>query len=249
MRSRKSWHFLGHDFVVWTPDDLIDLSVVLKREFPGIRFLGNNKEFLVDKTRTDLLNAEPAKVPVPPGTFRVSRYVAKPESEWRMHYCESLADGGSFARCDAVLEPEGWVPQWKVNCFGHPYVANQPEFGFVVNKSIFSSNKYHTKGPSSFARSDDEVISLIQGCWNGIYRDDAPLQKKFLAKVKRLVAKLTTTEHTRVRSCTSEVLSRDKGGGPCRFGFHALAWARAHPNHFLDDSFKPIDWEPPKSRP
>jgi hypothetical protein len=132
------------------------------------------------------------------------------------------------------------VPFWGLTERDYPVIVNEPELKFYLNYSHYGSSR-----TPRYATGDGKARTLTQGAWHGSYYDGKPHQKAFLAKVKRLFAKQTINHFSEVDPATGAVISRDNTGGPYRFGLRALDWARAHPNHFLADRFKPYDWNPP----
>lgn len=240
-------HFMGHDFIVLAFEDLVDLTNTLREAFPRIRFYASpdNEDPNVDWAATLAMRKELRARGVPDNPFDpdnpLYKFVPKPSSQCRIPYVEGLEQTEVDSLfCYAWVEPEGWVPFWGLTERDFPIVVNAPEFGFRLNYSFYGGSR-----KPLHARSDDESAILRSGNWHGSYYDGKPHQKAFLAKVKRIFAKQTVNKYTQIDRETGAVIVRDEHGGPLRFGLHALEWARAHRNHYLDGRFKPIDWNPP----
>ena len=237
-------HFMGHDFIVLALEDLAELTRTLRSAFPRIRFHASDEDPNVDWPATAAFREHHCLLGVPDNPFDLDnpryKFVSKPSSQCRIPYVDGLEQTEVWNQCDAWVEPEGWVPFWGLTERDHPVIVNKPELAFYIHYSRYGSSR-----TPLYAPRDGKAVTLTQGDWHGSYYDGKPHQKAFLAKVKRIFAKQTVNHYSEVDPKTGAVIRRDNSGGPLRFGLHALEWARAHPNHFLEGRFKPYDWNPP----
>jgi len=236
-------HFMGHPFIVLALEDLAELTRTLRAAFPRIRFHASDESPNVDWPATLEFRDKCRARGVPNNPLDpdnpLYKHIPKPSSQCRVPYVEGLEQTDVWLRCDAWIEPEGWVPFWGLTERDYPVIVNKPELQFCLNYSHYGSSR------TPLYATGDGKATLTQGAWHGSYYDDKPHQKAFLAKVKRTFAKQTINHYSVVDRETGAVISRDNTGGPYRFGLRALEWARAHPNHFLEGRFKPYDWNPP----
>ncbi len=92
---------------------------------------------------------------------------------------------------------------------------------------------------------DARGCAMDDGRWVGGFYPWQEDRQRFLKRARRIFERVTTNQYSVVDPETLEVERRSFKGDVIRIGAGALAWARAHPRHFLYRSMKPIDWNPP----
>lgn len=252
--------FIGHQYVYFTPDDWRDVSVALKTKFPAIRF-----SHCPSFANVDRAEAEQLLRTVRPRWFRprsLDEYYAIPEEDrsgsfvpdrqpnWPIRYTDVIEADPSDSWTRAWIEPPGWSPVWRIGLSkAEPGLVNPPSLNFHISHSLFINKKAHTRTLRN-SHDDREPIRMIEGAWHGSclpWEDDV---RRFLGQVRRIVAKHSTNDYAWVHYERHVVVGYGGLGAMDRIGFHALDWARAHPDHWIGGNsdrnyMKPRDWEPP----
>ncbi|MCP5372435.1 MAG: hypothetical protein H6907_11950 [Hyphomicrobiales bacterium] len=145
-------------------------------------------------------------------------------------YVETMgvADGDTFT---AWIEPEGWDPFWLgPNERDHHWIVNEPELSFNLR----------TCGARQAAtRADEGALELCVERIEASYYLDQPEKKRFLDKVWRILAKMTTNKLLRVHWETREPLAPEPDTEHCWAGPDAIRWALEHPLRTFDEDLRP----------
>jgi len=250
--------FIGHHFTYFTPADWQDVSVALKKKIPGIRFSSNPGFSSIDRkeafslVRRELPAWEPHMYPCPYDRAGITSITPEPQPLWRVDYRDVIEAAPDDRWTMAWIEPSGWAPFWKISVHdGKPYIANRPSLSFTVKHGSFINKKASTDTPRD-ARFDGTWVRLIDGAWQGSYLPFEDDLRLLLGQFRRIVIKHSTNTFSWVHYATHAVEERSPPGTMERVGFHALEWARAHPDHWIGGSsdrnyIKPADWESARS--
>ncbi len=243
----RAYGFIGKQLVLLAPTDLREFSVALRREFPEIRFY-------VFRRRGEIGRIDSFGPPTSPPDATATRIQAVPEeavqdplTPTRLVYFDTLAECDDWGECNVELMPPDWTPNWERSSDGKWLTTNHgswPGFHFLYSK--FRSNRRRGVFRTELhAGSDDEEIVMDDGSWAGGFYPWEDDRQRFLKRARRIFERMTTNQYSIVDRDTFVVKDRIFKGSDIRIGAGALAWARAHPRHFLYRSMKPIDWSPP----
>jgi len=205
-------------YTVLTPTDADRFSRMLKRAFPSIRFHRKNyyrcflQELNPDLTLKDLqtIHADPSNLHIP--------------------YVESMgtSDGDNFT---AWIEPDDWEPFWLgPNLRGIHWVVNKPELQFHLRTS---------DAHEADSRANEGALELGVRRIEASYYPDQPDKKRFLDKVWRILAKMTTNKLLRVDRETRDPVEYQGGSEYCWAGPDAIRWALEHPLRTFGDDIRP----------
>lgn len=205
-------------YTVVTPTDAERFSRMLVSAFPSIRFTRKRAgEYTLHELNPDLT------------LKRLETLYFKPP-HLHVPYVDSMGvpDCGDFT---AWVEPEDWQPSW-----GGPghldfyWIENKPELAFDLR----TSGAY-----PSVTRADEGALHLSIHRIEASYYPDQPDKKRFLDKVWRILAKMTTNKLLRVDRETREPLEYQAGSELCWAGPDAIRWALEHPLRTFGEDIRP----------
>lgn len=209
---------------VFTPEDEQAFTDLLKETFPNIRFLD---EDALGKRKHEASGEQ----------------VAAKEPELR--YFDSLADPSNYT-FTCWLEPEGWQPKIGPTRFAPKArcILNEPplQFEFQATRAVqptayTTGDRFRQKDkplPPAWSRPSGRMIARPRV-------DDAEY-KAFLGKAYKLVTKIATNKLIFTDPLTGWSRETPNPRGENLWvGYHALAWCRENPRHFLDGSYRPAE--------
>ena len=155
---------------------------------------------------------------------RVGPHRSQPE-RFIVPYYETLADPDE--RYFLVwLEPSGWKPKWEgPNSEGVYVIANRPRLQFTFERS---------------GRVPPDYLNLLGGRIWAYYLKDDKEHLRFLNKVWRIVAKLSTNVLDILDRKTGEVM-RPAQRTIVWTGPDANDWCRADPRRRIDGNLRPVN--------
>ncbi|MCP5367167.1 MAG: hypothetical protein H6907_11935 [Hyphomicrobiales bacterium] len=203
---------------ILTPSDGDLLSKFLIRAFPNIRFHRREYyEYTLNDLDYDLV-------------LRDIHHVRADPSNLEIPYVESMGvrNGSHFV---VWIEPPGWEPLWLgPNEWGIHSIVNKPELSFAINTSYARDAR---------SRSNEGAKKLEIQRAEANYFPDQLEKKRFLDKVWRILAKLTTNQLLRVDRVTREPLSPEPRSQYCWAGPDAIRWALEHPLRTFGEDLRP----------
>lgn len=263
-RRPDGTRFIGHQYVFFTPDDWRDVSIALKKKFPAIRFSYSPNFANIDRADAERLLRTVRPRWFPPRSMdeyyaipvedRSASFVPERQPNWSVPYTDIIEADRSEHWTRAWLEPPGWSPVWRIGLSdAKPTIDNPPSLSFHIRHAHFINKKGHTRLPRD-SRDDQAPIRMTGGWWEGTYLPWEGDVRRFLGQVRRIVAKHSTNDYAWVHYERHVVVGYGGLGAMDRIGFHALDWARAHPDHWIGGNsdrnyIKPKDWVPAAGSP